>query len=80
MKVRILGSGCSKCTALEQKVRSLNSTYQLNLEIEKVTDLTEIMKYGILATPGLVIDGVVKSSGSIPKEQQLLDWLKGTQQ
>jgi small redox-active disulfide protein 2 len=79
MKLQILGSGCSKCKALEQKVRSLNETYALNLEIEKVTDLQEIMKYGIMMTPGLVIDGVVKSSGSIPKDDQLLVWIKGTQ-
>jgi small redox-active disulfide protein 2 len=79
MKVQILGAGCSKCKALEQKVRQLNDTHKLNLEIEKVTDLQEIIKYGIMMTPGLVIDGVIKSSGSIPKDDQLLAWLKGTQ-
>ena len=50
---------------------------ELNLEIEKVTDLQEIMKIGILSTPGVVIDGTVKSSGSIPKDEQLLSWLSG---
>ena len=78
MKVQILGSGCAKCKNLEQKVRSLNDIHHLNLEIEKVTDLQEIIKYGILSTPGLVIDGSVKSSGSIPKDEQLLSWFKGT--
>ncbi len=77
MKVRILGAGCSKCKALEQRIQSLDKEHRLNLEIEKVTDLQEIMKYGILATPGLVIDGVVKSSGSIPNDERLLTWLKG---
>ena len=77
MKVQILGSGCAKCKTLEQKVRSLNDKHRLNLEIEKVTNLQEIMKFGILATPGLVIDGAVKSSGSIPKDEQLLSWLSG---
>ena len=75
MKVQILGSGCTKCKTLEQKVRSLNDNHQLHLDIEKVTDLQEIMKFRILATPGLVIDGVVKSSGSIPKDEQILSWL-----
>lgn len=79
MKVRILGTGCSKCKALEQKIRLLDSTHDLNLNIEKVTDLREIMNYGILATPGLVIDGVVKSAGSVPNDERLLTWLKGTQ-
>jgi small redox-active disulfide protein 2 len=77
MKVQILGSGCTKCKSLEQKVRSFNEKYQLNLDIEKVTDIQEIMKFRILATPGLVVDGVVKSSGSIPKDEQLLQWLGG---
>jgi len=78
MKVQILGSGCTKCKALEQKVRNLNDTQHLNLEIEKITDLREMMRYGIMMTPGLVVDGVLKSSGSIPKDEQLLVWLGGS--
>jgi len=78
MKVQILGAGCAKCKTLEQKVRQLNDTHKLNLEIEKVTDLQEIIKFRIMMTPGLVIDGVVKSVGTIPKETQLLEWMKGT--
>ncbi len=77
MKVQILGAGCAKCKTLEQKVRQLNDTHTLNLEIEKVTDLQEIMKYGIMMTPGLVIDGKLKSVGSIPKDDQLLAWMEG---
>ncbi len=79
MKVKILGTGCSKCKTLENKVRQLNDTHHLDLEIEKVTEIQEIMKYGILTTPGLVIDGVVKSVGSVPKDYQLLEWMKGPQ-
>jgi small redox-active disulfide protein 2 len=79
MKVQILGAGCTKCKTLEQKVRQLNDTHALNLEIEKVTDLQEIIKYRIMMTPGLVIDGVLKSVGSIPKDSQLLEWMQGTQ-
>ncbi len=80
MKVLVLGFGCAKCKMLEDRVRLVVSKHQLNVEVEKVTDLTEIKQYGILATPGLVIDGVVKSAGSVPKEEQLLVWLKGTVQ
>lgn len=78
MKVRVLGAGCSKCKALEERIRQLVESHKLNVEIEKVTDLQEIMKYGILMTPGLVVDGVVKSAGSLPKDVQLLAWMKGT--
>jgi small redox-active disulfide protein 2 len=79
MKIQILGAGCTKCKTLEQKVRLLNEKHSLNLEIEKITDLQEIMKYGIMMTPGLVVDGIVKSAGSIPKDDQLLAWIKGIQ-
>jgi hypothetical protein len=59
-------------------VRQLVTKHQLPIEVEKVTDLQEIIKYGIMMTPGLVVDGVVKSVGSIPKDEQLLLWMIGT--
>jgi small redox-active disulfide protein 2 len=77
MKVQILGSGCAKCKTLEERVRQLVTKHRLPIEVEKVTDLQEIIKYGIMMTPGLVVDGVVKSVGSIPKDEQLLIWMKG---
>jgi small redox-active disulfide protein 2 len=77
MKIRVLGSGCAKCKTLEERIRQLIAKNNLNIEVEKVTDLKEIMSYGILTTPGLVIDGVVKSAGSIPKDEQLLEWMGG---
>jgi small redox-active disulfide protein 2 len=79
MKVQILGPGCSKCKTLEQRVRQLVEKHQLPVEVEKVTDIQEMIKYGIMMTPGLIIDGVVKSVGSIPKDAQLLEWMKGSQ-
>ncbi len=77
LKVQVLGAGCSKCKALEEKIRNLAATHQLSVDIEKVSDLQEIMKYGIMMTPGLVINGVLKSYGTIPKDRQLLAWIKG---
>jgi small redox-active disulfide protein 2 len=79
MKIQILGSGCAKCKTLEERVRQLVAKHQLPVEVEKVTDLQEIIKYGIMMTPGLVVDGVVKSVGSIPKDDLLLSWMKGMQ-
>jgi small redox-active disulfide protein 2 len=76
MIVRVLGPGCSKCKTLEQRIRQLIAKHQLQAEVEKVTDLQEIMNYGIMTTPGLVINGVVKSAGTIPGDSQLLEWLK----
>ncbi len=76
MTIRILGADCAKCKSLEARIRQLVEAHHLAAEIEKVTDLKEIMKYGIMATPGLVIDGVLKSVGTVPKDSQLLAWIK----
>ena len=76
MIVRVLGSGCSKCKTLEQRIRQLIAKHQLQVEVEKVSDLQEIMKYGIMMTPGLVINGELKSVGTVPGDSQLLQWLK----
>jgi len=79
MKVIVLGTGCAKCKSLEEKIRQVAAKHNLPAEIEKVTELKEIMKYGIMMTPGLVVDGVVKCVGVIPKDEQLLAWLKGSE-
>lgn len=76
MKIKILGPGCPKCKTLEEKVRRIVSEHKLDAEIIKVTDLAEIMKYGIMLTPGLLVDEQIKSYGSVPKEEQILAWLK----
>jgi small redox-active disulfide protein 2 len=77
MIVKILGTGCKKCQNLEAKVREVVQQNNINAEVEKVTDLTAIMSYGIMMTPGLVIDEKVKSYGTIPKDDQILSWLRG---
>jgi small redox-active disulfide protein 2 len=77
MKVLVLGSGCAKCKTLESRIRQLVEVNKLPVVVEKVTEIQEIMKYGIMMTPGLVIDGTLKSAGIIPKDEQLLEWMKG---
>lgn len=74
--VKILGSGCSKCKALEQRLLALKTEHGLDFDLVKITDLNEIISYGIMMTPGLVINGEVKSVGSVPKDSQLLQWIK----
>ncbi len=74
--VKILGVGCSKCRTLEAKVRDLISKNNFQAEVIKVEDIQEMMGYGIMMTPGLVINEKLKCSGIIPKEDQLLKWLK----
>jgi small redox-active disulfide protein 2 len=77
MVVKVLGSGCKKCNALEAKVKDLITSNNIDAVVEKVTDLSEIMNYGIMMTPALVVDEKVKSYGIIPKDDQILTWLKG---
>jgi len=75
INIKILGSGCANCKRLEQITRKVVDTLALEAEIEKVTDFSEIMKFPIVSTPGLVINGKVVSSGRIPSETQITDWL-----
>lgn len=75
MKIEILGSGCPSCKKLEANVRKALEELGKEAEIVKVTDFEEIASYGILATPGLVIDGKVKSYGYIPDVEKIKEWL-----
>jgi small redox-active disulfide protein 2 len=76
VSVKILGTGCKKCQTLEAKVRDLVATNQIDATVEKVTDIQEMVNYGIMMTPGLIINEKVKSFGTIPKYDQLISWLK----
>ena len=75
MKVEVLGTGCPKCRKLEMLVTKTVADLGLEAEIIKVETLPEIMAYGVTFTPALVINGVVKSSGRLPKVPQLSTWL-----
>jgi small redox-active disulfide protein 2 len=77
VSVKVLGTGCKKCQTLEAKVRDLVAVNNIDATVEKVTDINEMMNYGIMITPGLVINEKVVSAGIIPKDDQLLSWLKG---
>jgi len=77
MQVKVLGTGCAKCRALEERVRKVAEQNQIAIELEKVTQIDDLLSYGIMMTPGLVIDGQVKSAGNLPLEKDILAWLKG---
>lgn len=76
ISIKILGPGCSKCRTLEAKVRNLVNAHGIQADITKVEDINEMMNYGIMMTPGLVVNEKVKSFGIIPKDDQILNWLK----
>lgn len=75
MNIIVLGTGCSKCKTLEQLTRKVVSDMNLNAEVTKEEDITKIMSYGIMRTPGLVVDGKVILSGRIPSESELKELL-----
>lgn len=74
LTIKILGSGCPNCKRLEKEVTETLSELEIDYEVIKVTDYTDIMTYGIMSTPGLVMNETVLSSGRIPKRQQIIDW------
>jgi small redox-active disulfide protein 2 len=76
MKIEILGTGCAKCKALEEAVKQAVSKIDGFHEIIKVDDIVEIMKYNIVSTPALVVDGVVKSTGKLLSVDEVLKILK----
>lgn len=70
-EVKILGTGCPKCKDLEQKTRSAVAELNLEAQISKVEDIVKIMEYGIMRTPGLVVDNVVLVSGRVPSVDEI---------
>jgi small redox-active disulfide protein 2 len=65
MVIKILGTGCPKCEKLEANVREAVKQASVSAEVQKVTSLNDIMEYGVMITPGLVIDNEVKVSGKV---------------
>jgi small redox-active disulfide protein 2 len=75
LEIKILGSGCTNCKNLEKLCREVVTENKLEANIEKVTDIKEIVSYGILSTPGLVVNGKILSSGKLPTKNTLQHWL-----
>ena len=71
MNIKVLGPGCAKCQSLEKIVREVVEALRLNIGVEEVRDMKEIMKYPILMTPGLVINGKVVLSGKVPTKAEV---------
>jgi small redox-active disulfide protein 2 len=65
VKIQILGTGCPKCTQLEANARAAIEELGLDCEVEKISDINEIMAFGIMLTPGLAVDGEVKAAGKL---------------
>ena len=75
-KIQILGTGCPKCRKLAEHAGVAAQTLGIEYEIEKVTDINDIMKFGVMMTPGLAIDGEVKVSGKVPPPEDIMEMLR----
>ncbi len=73
--VKVLGSGCKRCVATAEMVRAQADRLGVPVTIDKVTDDAAIAGYGIVSTPGIVIDGKVVHAGGLPKAENLAKWL-----
>jgi len=76
LNIAILGPGCPSCDQLEQMVMSILTEENIGAEVEHIRDVREIASYGMVATPALVINGKLKSSGRLPSKTQIKDWIK----
>ena len=76
MQIKILGPGCANCANLEKNTRAALAGLGLEADLEKVTDYTAIASYGVMRTPGLVVDEQVVSSGRVPRPAEIADLLR----
>ena len=78
MKIEVLGSGCPKCMSMEQNVKKAIAELAVDADVEKVTDIQQIIQRGVMSTPALVIDGKVVLQGKNPTVDQLKHLISGT--
>jgi len=75
-KLQVLGTGCPKCKKLAANAEAAAKQLGIEFELEKVTDIAEIMKFGVMMTPALAVDGQVKVVGKVPDAEAIMDMLK----
>lgn len=70
-KIQILGTGCAKCQKLAEVTKQAADSLGLDYEMEKVTDINQIMGFGVMTTPGLAVDGKVLVAGKVPSQAEI---------
>lgn len=74
--IKVLGSGCRNCEITAKTISEAAAQAGLEIELEKVTDLAQIMSYGVMSTPGVVIDGQLVHAGGVPDRKTVDGWLR----
>ena len=77
MRIQVLGTGCPKCRKVAELAETAVKELGLDAELVKVTDINEIVNFGVMMTPALAIDGDIKVSGKVPGLEQIKDWITG---
>ncbi|EMG36740.1 small redox-active disulfide protein 2 [Desulfocurvibacter africanus PCS] len=77
MIIKVLGPGCPKCKETEKIVLEAVKESGVAADVEKVSDLQEIMKHGVFSTPAVIVDGKVKAMGKVPSKKDVIAWIKG---
>lgn len=75
LSIKVLGPGCANCKRVEQIARKAVGALGIEAQIEKVTDYAEMMEYGLLTTPGLVVNEKLVAAGRIPNQAEISSWL-----
>lgn len=78
IQVKVLGSGCANCETTQKLIEDVTSENGIEIHLEKVEDMADIMSYGIMSTPGVIIDGKVAHAGGIPDKKTILSWFKSS--
>ena len=75
MEIKILGPGCARCEKTAKLVQEVVTETGADARVEKVTDMMQIAAYGVVSTPAVLVDGDLKSTGKIPKKDEIAGWL-----
>jgi small redox-active disulfide protein 2 len=76
-KIEVLGTGCAKCNKLEETARKAADELGVEYEVIKVKEINDIMNYGVMITPALVVNGVVKAAGKVPSIEEVKKMIQG---
>lgn len=76
MEIRVLGPGCPRCHEVEKRTRDVLAEMDLPADLQLVTDIKKIAEYRVFSTPGVIINGVIKSQGKIPSKAEIKRWIE----
>lgn len=78
VEVKVLGAGCANCKTTQKLIEDVTSENGISINLEKVEDMATIMSYGVMSTPGVIIDGKIAHAGGIPDKKTILSWFKSS--